>query len=337
MDTSLPTARLGTTDLDITRVGLGAFAIGGADWAFGWGRQDDDASIRAIVHAAELGINWIDTAAVYGLGHSEEITAQALAALPEADRPYVFTKCGLLWDDADPLKPALRVGDPTLLLRGLEDSLRRLRVERVDLLQMHWPPDDGVAVEEYWEVFARILDEGKARAIGVSNHTVEMLDRAEAIAHVDTLQPPFNMIQREAAKDVIPWCERNGTGVIVYAPMASGILTGAYTVEKAASLAASDWRRNSPHFTTHLKRNLELVEVLRPISEAHDVTVGAVAIAWVLSFPGVTGAIVGGRSPEQVDGWVGAGSIKLTEAQCATIVAALRDSDTGSGPLTPGT
>lgn len=335
MDTTLPTVPFGTTDMNITRVGLGAFAIGGANWNFGWGPQDDDASVATMVHAAELGINWIDTAPVYGHGHSELITAKALKALPENDRPYVFTKAGLEWDESDDMAPAMRVGRADRILKEIDDSLRRLEVERVDLLQMHWPSQDGHGIDEYWEAFASILASGKARAIGLSNHDVPMLEAAEAIQHVDSLQPPFNMLQREAGGDVIPWCAAHGTGVIVYAPMASGMLTGKYSREKAAALPDSDWRSRSDAFTTHLDRNLELVERLRPIAAKHDVTVGAIAIAWTLTFPGVSGAIVGGRSPEQVDGWAHAGSIALDDEDVAAITGALTELEAGNGPTSP--
>ncbi len=335
MDTSLPTVQLGTTDMHITRVGFGAWAIGGDGWAFGWGQQDDDASVRAIVHAAERGVNWVDTASVYGLGHSEVVTGRALKSLPESDRPFVFTKGGLRWDEANTMKGADRVGDPAFIRSNVEDSLRRLDVERIDLFQMHWPAQDGTPIEAYWAVFAEMLEAGKVRAIGLSNHDVPMLQAAEAVAHVDSLQPPFSMLRRDAAADVIPWCAKNGTGVIVYSPMASGMLTGAFTRERAAALPDNDWRSRAAEFTTNLERNLELVERLRPIAAAHGATVGAIAIAWTLTFPGVSGAIVGARSPEQVDGWADAGSIALSDEDLAAIRAALTELDAGTGPLAP--
>ncbi|PKQ27368.1 MAG: aldo/keto reductase [Actinobacteria bacterium HGW-Actinobacteria-4] len=320
----------------ITRVGFGAWAIGGGGWAYAWGAQADDESVRAIVHAVERGVNWVDTAAVYGLGHSEVVTGQALKAIPEADRPLVFTKGGLRWDSAKPMEGARRVGEPESIIWEVEQSLKRLGVERIDLYQMHWPADDGHGVEVYWPVFAELMDSGKVRAIGLSNHNVAMLDSAEAIAHVNSLQPPFNMLNRGSAADVIPWAHAHNTGVIVYSPMASGVLTGTWSVDKARGLPDDDWRRNSGnHAGEHLERNLELVERLRPIAARHGATVGAIAIAWTLTFPGVTGAIVGGRSPEQVDGWVNAGDIELTGEDLTQIRAALTDLQAGDGPLEP--
>jgi aryl-alcohol dehydrogenase-like predicted oxidoreductase len=334
MRENLPTIAFGGTDMDITRVGFGSWAIGGGGWAFAWGAQDDDPSIRAILYAVEHGVNWIDTAAVYGLGHSEEVVARAMEALPENDRPYVFTKGGLRWDEADPMAPAKRVGDPASIRLGVEQSLKRLKVERIDLYQMHWPSEDGTTVEDYWPVFAELVDSGKVRAIGLSNHDVPLLDRCEAIRHVNSLQPPFNLIRRGAASDVLPWCASHGTGAIVYSPMASGILTGSYTEEKAASLTKDDWRHSSDNFRGEgLKRNLTLVDRLRPIAESHDTTVGAVAIAWVLTFPGVTGAIVGARGPTQVDGWLPAATLTLSEDELFSIRSALTDLKAGDGPM----
>ncbi|MBN2176328.1 MAG: aldo/keto reductase [Demequinaceae bacterium] len=336
MSETLPVVPFGGTDMSITRVGFGAFAIGGSGWAFGWGAQDDDASIRAILRSVELGVNWIDTAPVYGLGHAEEITAQAMKALPEADRPYIFTKAGLRWDDDNPMVPARRVGDPASIRWEVDQSLRRLEVERIDLYQMHWPGEDETTVEDYWPVFANLIDTGKVRAIGLSNHGVPALDACEAIRHVNSLQPPFNMLRRGAAADVLPWCAEHGTGSIVYSPMASGILTGSYTKEKAAALADDDWRSRSDAFQGEtLERNLALVERLRPIAVAHDTTVGAVAVAWTLTFPGVTGAIVGARSPDQVDGWIPAATLALSDQELATVRTALMDLKAGDGPLEP--
>lgn len=334
--TSLDTSPFGGTDMNITRVGFGAWAAGGGGWAFGWGPQDDDASVRAMIHATENGVNWIDTAAIYGLGHSERVTGEAIRALPENDRPYVFTKGGLLWNDDDRMAPAKRVGDPESLRWQVEQSLRRLGVERIDLYQMHWPADDGHPVDEYWAVFAELLDAGKVRAIGLSNHAPDALDAAESIRHVNSVQPPFSMLRRGAAADVIPWCAAHGTGVIVYSPMGAGVLSGTFTAQKAASLADDDWRRNSDEFRGEgLARNLALVERLRPIADAHGVSVGAVAIAWTLTFPGVTGAIVGARSPEQVDGWLPAASLTLSGSELAAIREAITELGAGSGPLEP--
>lgn len=331
--TTLPTARLGRTDMHITRVGFGAWAIGGAGWAFGWGEQDDADSVAAIRHAVESGITWIDTAAAYGLGHSERVVARALRDLPESDRPYVFTKGGLRWDEQNRTARPARVGDPASLRHEVEQSLRRLEVERIDLYQMHWPADD-TSVETYWPVFAELVAQGKVRAVGLSNHDVTQLQAAEGIAHVDSLQPPFSLLHREAAGDVIPWAAAHETGVIVYSPMASGLLTGAFTAERAASLGGDDWRSGHPDFTPPgLDRNLALVDELRPLATRHDVSVGALAVAWALTTPGVTGAIVGARSASQVDGWLPAATLVLDDADRQAITDAVRRTGAGSGPL----
>jgi aryl-alcohol dehydrogenase-like predicted oxidoreductase len=298
--------------MDITRVGLGAWAIGGGDWSNAWGPQDDDASVRAIRHAVDRGINWVDTAAIYGLGHSEEIVGRALREVPEADRPYVFTKGGLVWDEAARRNLAKRVGDPAALRRGVDESLQRLGVERIDLYQMHWPAQDGTPVEEYWGALLELRDSGKVRAVGLSNHDVAQLEAAEAIGHVETLQPPFSALRPETADSLLPWCAEHETGVIVYSPMGSGLLTGAFTADRVANLPEDDWRRTSPDFTTDLDANLALADRLAQVAERHGVSRAAAAVAWTLGFRGVTGAIVGARSPEQIDGWLDGGRVHLT-------------------------
>jgi aryl-alcohol dehydrogenase-like predicted oxidoreductase len=333
---TLPTAALGTTGMRITRVGFGAWAIGGGGWTFAWGNQDDAASIAAIRHAVERGINWIDTAAVYGLGHSEAIVARALHDIPPDDRPYVFTKAGLVWDERDHAAPPRRVGDPLSIRREVEASLRRLDVERIDLYQMHWPAEDGTLLEDYWGTLLQLKEEGKVRAVGLSNHDVAQLEAAERLGHVDTLQPPFSAIRREVAVAELPWCAAHRTGVIVYSPMQSGLLTGAFSAERAAQLAAGDWRSRSPEFTgPGLRRNLALADALRPIAERHGATVAAVAVAWTLGWSGVSGAIVGARSPAQVDGWIGAASLELTGTDLDEIAAAIRRTGAGTGPVRP--
>jgi aryl-alcohol dehydrogenase-like predicted oxidoreductase len=333
MTTLLPTIRLGRTDMHVTRAGFGAWAIGGGDWAFAWGNQDDAASVAAIRHAVESGINWIDTAAVYGLGHSEEVVASALASLPEPDRPYVFTKGGLVWDSADRSAAPRRAGAPASIRAEVEGSLRRLRVERIDLYQMHWPAEDGTPVEDYWQVFTDLKREGKIRAAGLSNHSIFQLEAAEEIGAVDAIQPMFNLIHREAADGVLPWAREHQAGAIVYSPMASGLLTGAFTAARAASLEPGDWRGGHPDFTEPaLSANLALAEALRPVAERHGVTPGAVAVAWTLAFPGVTGAIVGARSPRQVDGWLPAASLELKDDDLSEIAAVLRATGAGTGP-----
>jgi len=333
---TLPTTPLGRTGMHLTRVGFGAWAIGGGDWAFAWGNQDDAASITAIRHAVESGINWIDTAAVYGLGHSEEVVAAALAGLPQADRPYVFTKGGLVWNPADRSAAPRRVGAPASIRTEVEASLRRLRVERIDLYQMHWPAEDGTTLEEYWQVFSDLKREGKIRAAGLSNHGVSQLDAAERIGTVNAIQPPFSLLHRDAADDVLPWAREHEAGVIVYSPMASGLLTGAFTAARAAHLDPGDWRAGHPDFTEPaLSANLSLAEALRPVAERHGVIPAAVAVAWTLAVPGVTGAIVGGRSPRQVDGWLPAATLELKDGDLSDIAAAIRATGAGTGPASP--
>jgi aryl-alcohol dehydrogenase-like predicted oxidoreductase len=336
MNTLLPTTRLGQTGMLLTRVGFGAWAIGGGDWAFAWGNQDDAASIAAIRHAVESGVNWIDTAAVYGLGHSEEVVAAALAGLPAADRPYVFTKGGLVWDPADRSAAPRRVGRPASLRAEVEASLRRLRVDRIDLYQMHWPAQDGTPVEAYWQVFTDLKREGKIRAAGLSNHNVFQLEEAEEVGAVDAIQPPFSLIHRDAADDVLLWAREHDAGAIVYSPMASGLLTGSFTADRAARLQPGDWRAGHPDFTEPaLSANLALADALRPVAERHGVSPAAVAVAWTLAFPGVTGAIVGARSPGQVDGWLPAATVELKDDDLADIAAAIRATGAGTGPAAP--
>jgi aryl-alcohol dehydrogenase-like predicted oxidoreductase len=322
--------------MEITRVGFGAWAIGGAGWAFGWSSQDDTESVAAIRHEVERGINWIDTAAVYGLGHSEEIVARALREIPQRERPFVFTKCGLVWDEQNRTTQPRRVGDARSLRREVEASLRRLDVQRIDLYQMHRPAEDGTQVEQYWQTLLDLKAEGKVRAVGLSNHNVEQLTAAERLGHVETLQPPFSAIRREAAAAELPWCAGHGTGAIVYSPMQAGLLSGTFTLERAAGLPADDWRSRSPEFRGEpLRRNLALAAALAPIAERHGTSVGAVAVAWTLAWPGVTGAIVGARRPSQVDGWLPAASLELTEADLDEVAAALERTGAGSGPTRP--
>jgi aryl-alcohol dehydrogenase-like predicted oxidoreductase len=332
----LPTTAFGSTGMRITRAGFGAWAIGGGGWQFAWGAQDDAASIAAIRHAVGRGINWIDTAAVYGIGHSEDVVARALKDLPASERPWVFTKCGNVGDARNPAAPLRHIGNPQSIRREIEGSLRRLRVDCLDLYQMHWPPDDGTPLEDYWGTLLELKAEGKARAVGLSNHDADRLVVAERIGHVDTLQPPFSPINRAAASVDLPWCAAHGTGVIVYSPMQSGLLTGAFTAERATRLGADDWRSRSPEFGgERLTRNLALAEALRPIAQRHHVSVGAVAVAWTLAWPGVTGAIVGARSPEQVDGWLAAATLELEAADLDLIAAAIERTGAGNGPARP--
>lgn len=331
---ALPTRTLGSSGLQITTVGLGAWAIGGGEWSFAWGPQDDDASIAAMRHAVDLGINWIDTAAVYGLGHSEEVVGRFLKDCPAADRPLVFTKGGLIWDPQDRMKVSARISEPSSLRRECEASLRRLGVERIDLYQIHRPDESGVPVEDSWEAMARLVDEGKVRCIGVSNFDVARLNRCEPIRHVDSLQPPFSMIARDSAAELIPWCDSHGTGIIVYSPMQSGLLTDNFSRDRVRQMPADDWRQRSPHFQEPaISANLALRDALRPIALRHRTSVSAVAVAWTLHWPGVSGAIVGARAPEQIDGWISAVTLALTGEDLSEIARAIATTGAGSGPV----
>jgi aryl-alcohol dehydrogenase-like predicted oxidoreductase len=322
--------------MHITRVGLGAWAIGGPNWAVGWGPQDDKQSIAAIRHAVERGINWIDTAAAYGLGHSEDVVRRALLPFPTSERPYIFTKCGLVWDERDPHAVPRKIGAAASLRREVEASLQRLGVERIDLYQMHWPAQDGTPLAEYWQTLLDLKQEGKVGAVGLSNHGAMQLAEAEAIGHVDTLQPPFSAIRRDAAASELPWCAAHETGVIVYSPMQSGLLSGAFSIARARSLSASDWRSRGTEFAgERLMRNLQLAEALRPIAEHYGTSVASVAIAWTLSWPGVTGAIVGARSPTQVDDWIDAATLTLSADDMELIGRAIGWTQAGSGPPRP--
>jgi len=305
--------QLGNSDLHITPVGYGAWAIGGSGWQFAWGKQDDNDSIAAIHRALELGVNWIDTAAVYGLGHSEEVVAQALKSWSGA-KPYIFTKCGLRWDAKGNVQKVLSADS---LRHEVEESLRRLAVDVIDLYQIHWPPEpDSPQLEEGWSTLANLKREGKVRWIGVSNFNVKQLRRAKAIAPVASLQPQYSLVNRQAEEDVLPYCLREGIGVIVYSPMASGLLTGAMTRERAAKLPKDDWRSSHPDFNEpNLSRNLALVERLREIAQRHGRSPGEVAIAWTLRNPAVTGAIVGARNARQADGVMRAGELRLTDKE----------------------
>jgi aryl-alcohol dehydrogenase-like predicted oxidoreductase len=296
----METRKLGHSDLRITPVGFGAWALGGSGWEFAWGPQEDADSIAAIHRALELGVNWIDTAAVYGLGHSEEIVARALKEW-RGPRPYVFTKCVLRWDENGKITPTFSADS---IRRECEDSLRRLQVESINLYQIHWPPDDsGPRLEDAWQTLATLQKEGKVRWIGVSNFNVEQMKRAEKIAPVTSLQPPYSLIRRKIETDILPFCEKQGIGVISYAPMASGLLTGAMTRERAAALPADDFRSRNPEFREpRLSKNIELVECLRQVGARHSRTPGEVAIAWTLRNPAVTGAIVGARNAKQAEG-----------------------------------
>src|SRR6516164_6179366 len=312
----MKTRQLGNSDLFITPIGFGAWAIGGSGWEFAWGSQDDRDPIAAIHEALDAGINWIDTAAVYGLGHSEEIVARALQGMN--NRPYVFTKCSMVWDDHRGIGHSLKADS---IRRECEASLRRLRVEAIDLYQIHWPDPDA-DIEEGWTTLAALSKEGKVRHIGVSNFNVAQMQRAQAIAPITSLQPRYSLLHREIEGEILPFCARENIGVIAYSPMASGLMTGAMTRERIAALPADDWRKRHPDFQEpRLSRNLKLVSLLRTIGKRHGHTPAEVAIAWVLRHPAVTAAIVGARRPSQVRGVVGAAPFRLSPREVAEVEA----------------
>lgn len=314
LETSFATRQLGNSDLKITPIGYGAWAIGGGNWEFAWGAQDDDESVKAIERALDAGINWIDTAAVYGLGHSEEVVAKALKR--SGKKPYVFTKNSMRWDKDRKIYRSLKAKS---LEEELENSLRRLQVETIDLYQVHWPnPEDEI--EEGWETLARFQKQGKVRYIGVSNFNVEQMKRAQKIAPIASLQPPYSLLNRGIEAEILPFCEANNIGVINYSPMVSGLLTGKMTAERIAKMPADDWRKRSANFKEpKLTKNLELVELLRKIGKPHGVEPGVVAIAWTLRNPVVTAAIVGARRPDQVDGVLPAATFRLSAAELKQI------------------
>ena len=316
----MQTKRLGNSDLAITPLGIGAWAMGGGGWAFAWGPQDDDESIAAIHAAIDAGLNWIDTAAVYGLGHSEEVVARALAG--RSKRPYVFTKCARVWNERGEISKSLKADS---IRREIEASLRRLKVDVIDLYQIHWPePEEDV--EEGWATLAKLKAEGKARYIGVSNFNVQHMRRAQAIAPITSLQPPYSMLSPEIETEILPYCQSNNIGVIVYSPMKSGMLSGAMTRERIAAMPADDFRRRTPNFNEPLlTRNLKLVDLLREIGNRHGRTPGEVAIAWTLRRPEVTGAIVGMRSAKQLEGVIGAAEFRLSAEEANEIAGFLRE------------
>jgi aryl-alcohol dehydrogenase-like predicted oxidoreductase len=314
--TQLATKGLGSTGFEITRVGFGAWAIGGGGWEFGWGPQDDEQSVAAIGHALEQGINWIDTAAAYGFGHSEEIVGRALSGLSERERPYVFTKASLI---EGPGRRVVHSLSRESILREVDASLKRLGVDAIDLYQIHWPIPDA-DIEEGWAAFAALKDEGLVRHIGVSNFDVDQLRRIQEIAPVETLQPQYSLIERDVEGEILPFAEREGIGVIVYSPMGSGLLTGGMTRERIQSLDDGDWRRSDARFQEPLlSRHLALVERLKAVAERHGTTPGAVAIAWTLRNPAVDGAIVGLRRPDQVDDLLAAATLELSDADAAEL------------------
>jgi aryl-alcohol dehydrogenase-like predicted oxidoreductase len=306
--------RLGNSDMELTPIGVGAWAMGGGGWAFGWGPQDDAESIAAIHAALDSGINWIDTAAVYGLGHSEEVVGRALAG--RSNRPYVFTKCELVWNEKRQISRSLKADS---IHRECENSLKRLKVDTIDLYQLHWPEPDQ-DLEEGWQALADLQKEGSVRWIGVSNFDAAQMERCRAIAPITSLQPPYSAISPEVETETLPYCVKNNIGVIVYSPMKSGLLTGTMTRERVASFPADDFRKRALDFREpHLSRNLGLAELMKQIGARYGRTAGEVAIAWTLRHPAVTAAIVGMRSPQQVTGVIGAMEFRLSEQEIGEI------------------
>jgi aryl-alcohol dehydrogenase-like predicted oxidoreductase len=317
--TTFETSQLGNSDLQLTPIGYGAWAIGGGNWEFAWGSQDDDESVKTIERAIDSGINWIDTAAVYGLGHSEEVVAKALKNL--SSKPYVFTKCSMRWDDDRKIYRSLKAAS---IQEELENSLRRLNLDVIDLYQIHWPnPDEEI--EEGWEALAKLQQQGKVRYIGVSNFNVDQLKRAQKIAPITSLQPPYSLLNRNIEAEILPYCLENNIGVINYSPMVSGLLTGKMTAERIQQMPADDWRKRSANFIEpKLSRNLKLVELLREIGQSHGVEPGVIAIAWTLRHPAITAAIVGARRPDQVDGVLPAATLRLSDEEAGRIESFLR-------------
>ena len=305
---------LGQSDLQITPLGVGAWAMGGGGWQFGWGQQDDNDSIAAIRAALERGINWIDTAAVYGLGHSEEVVGNAIKGL--ARRPYIFTKSERRWDANGKIYPSLKAES---IREDCENSLRRLKIDVIDLYQVHWPqPDEDL--EEGWTEMARLKEQGKVRWIGVSNFNAAQMERAMKIAPITSVQPPYSLLARESEQEILPFARKHNIGVLVYSPMKAGLLAGRMTRERAMNFPEDDWRRRNPAFQEpQLSRNLEFVEKLREIGNRHGVSPGEVALAWTLANPAVTGAIVGLRKAEQVEGTLGALEFRLTPEEVTEI------------------
>lgn len=319
----METRQLGTSDLRITQIGFGSWALGGGGWEFAWGAQDDNDSIAAIRAAIDAGVNWIDTAAVYGLGHSEEVVAKAIDGV--RPRPDIFTKCGLVWNDRGEIGRSLRADS---VRRECEASLRRLRIDAIDLYQIHWPnPDEQI--EEAWTTMTKLQAEGKIRCLGVSNFSVEQMRRVQAIAPITSLQSQYSLLHREVEEEVLPFVARENVGFLAYSPLASGLLTGAMTRDRIDRLPADDWRRRSRDFMEpQSSRNLELAELLRTIGERHGRSPGEVAIAWVLHNPAVTGAIVGARNPKQVRGSFGAAELRLSADDLGEIEAFLEPAAT---------
>ena len=319
---------------ELSRIGFGAWSIGGAGWAYTGTAERNEESVAAMLHAFHLGVGWIDTAPVYGHGHSEELVGRALRRI-DGRRPLVFTKCGRRWDAPD--QPSRSDHRPASIRADVDASLRRLGIDAIDLIQFHWPDlDSGTPVEEAWGELLRLVDEGKCRAAGVCNFDVDLLERCEAVGHVTSLQTPFSLVARDSAAVLLPWCASHGTAVIVYSPMLVGLLTDSFTPARVQSMDREDWRRGHREFQSpRLERNLMLRDALSPIARAHSTSVAAVAVAWTLSWPQVTGAIVGASTRQQVDGWIDGATLRLSAQDLDTIAEAIEVSGAGSGPRRP--
>lgn len=325
--------QLGTTDLRITGLGLGTWAIGGENWQYSWGKQDDQDSIAAIRFAIEQGINWIDTAPAYGLGRSETVIAEALSVYNEREKPYVFTKWGITWDNNRAL---LFSGDPETIRQEVAGSLKRLKTDQITLYQLHWPSRTGISIERSWEALLRLKEEGLILYAGVSNLSLAQLQACHAVGSIDSLQPPFSLLNRHIAAEVLPWCHQHNVGVLAYSPLQSGLLTGKYTPERIGQLSPDDWRLQSPNFQEpDLSRNLALMRHLTRQASVKRTTVTAIALAWVQAWPGVTGAIVGARNPQQVADWLSSEFVQLSPDELWQLNAALQETEAGGGPLFP--
>jgi aryl-alcohol dehydrogenase-like predicted oxidoreductase len=321
---------LGRTGLDISRIGIGTWAMSGPGWNQGWGRQDDEVSIQTIHRAIDLGINWIDTAATYGVGHSEEVVGKAIRRLPASDRPLVFTKCGVIRQPGDLTSSPVRTLAPDSIRAEVEASLRRLGIDHIDVLQFHFPDEQGTPLEDSWGTMQRLIEEGKVRASGLSNFPLPLVERCEAIAPVGCIQPGLSLIHREALEVELPWAAANNVGAIVFSPLRSGLLTDSFSAAEVDTFDEGDWRRRHPDFNPPgLDRNLNLRDALRPIASRHSTTVSAVAIAWALSQNGVTGAIAGARAPDEIVAWIGAAELDLEDVDGADIDTAIRASHSG--------
>lgn len=322
---------LGRTGLTISRIGLGTWAMSGTGWNQGWGRQDDEVSIQTLHQAIALGINWIDTAATYGVGHSEEVVGQAIRRLPASERPLVFTKCGVIRQPGNLTSPPVRTLAPDSIRAEVEASLRRLGIDHVDVLQFHFPDEQGTPLEDSWGTMQRLIDEGKVRASGLSNFPIPLMERCEAIAPIGCIQPGLSLIHREALEMELPWAAAHNVGAIVFSPLRSGLLTDSFSSAEVDTFENGDWRRDHPDFQRPgLDRNLYLRDLIRPIASRHSSTVSAIAIAWALSQNGVTGAIAGARAPDEIAAWIGAAELDLDDVDGADIDAAIRASRAGA-------